>query len=172
MATVKSAEVALLYRRGSQPDEQLVNFIETHLREGGHQVFLDRHLNMGMEWAREIEQRIRSADAIIPLLSSESIHSEMLGFEIESAHEASQLNQGKPKLLPVRVNYTGPLPEPLASILDPVQYFLWEGEQDNLGLGTELAEALKQPAESPQEGDVPQPEQASSKKALPQSPPS
>ena len=68
----------------------------------------------------------------------------MLGFELESAHEASQLREGRPRLLPVRVKYTGPLPEPLASILDPVQYFLWEGEHDNLGLVTELIEALKQ----------------------------
>src|SRR5262249_5295547 len=77
------------------------------------------------------------------LLSPDSIHSEMLGFEIESAHEASQLQQGRPSLLPLRVNYTGPLPEPLASILDPLQYYLWESEHDNLGLATELAEALK-----------------------------
>jgi hypothetical protein len=96
-----------------------------------------------MDWAREIEERIRTADAVIPLLSSESIYSEMFGFEIEGAHEASQLQAGKPRLLPVRVNYTGPLPEPLASILDPIQYFLWEGEQDNLGLITELNEILK-----------------------------
>jgi hypothetical protein len=99
---------------------------------------------MGVDWAKEIEGRIRAADAVIPLLSSESIYSEMLGFEIETAHEASQLQQGKPRLLPLRLNYTGPLPEPLASILDPVQYFLWESEHDNLGLVTELGEALKQ----------------------------
>ena len=67
----------------------------------------------------------------------------MLAFEIETAHETAQLQQGKPILLPVRVNYTGPLPEPLSSILDPIQYFLWEGEHDNLGLITELKEALK-----------------------------
>lgn len=148
MATVKNAEVALLYRRGSQPDEELVKFIETHLNDEGYNVFMDRHLTMGVDWAREIEERVRSADAVIPLLSAESVRSEMLGFEIESAHEASQLNQGRPRLLPVRVNYTGPLPEPLASILDPVQYFLWEGEQDNLGLVTELGEALKQTTEA------------------------
>lgn len=144
----------MLYRRGSKPDEEVVGFIESHLREAGHQVFLDKHLNMGVDWAREIEQRVRSADAVIPLLSFDSIHSEMLGFEVESAHEASQLNQGKPRLLPVRVNYTGPLPEPLASILDPVQYFLWEGEHDNLGLGTELLEALKQPLQSAEEDEA------------------
>jgi AAA-like domain/TIR domain len=144
MTSTEKPEVALLYRRGSQPDEQLVKLLEAQLAQNGYQVFMDKHLTMGVDWAREIERRIRSADAIIPLLSSESVHSEMLGFEIESAHEASQLNQGKPRLLPVRVNYTGPLPEPLSSILDPVQYFLWEGEHTNLGLVTELGEALKQ----------------------------
>src|SRR5581483_8442578 len=144
MATIKNPQVALIYKRGSQPDEELVGFLESSLTEAGCRVFIDRHLTMGVEWAREIEDRIRSADAVIPLLSSDSIYSEMLGFEIESAHEASQLNGAKPRLLPVRVRYTGPLPEPLSSILDPLQYFLWEGEQDNLGLVTELGEALKQ----------------------------
>ena len=93
------------------------------------------------------EEHIRSADAVIPLLSADSIYSEMLGFEIESAHEAAQLHQGKPFVC-VRVKYTGPLPEPLSSILDPLQYFLWEGDHDDLGLITELGEALKQAPES------------------------
>jgi hypothetical protein len=136
-------KVVLVYKRDSEPDQSLVAFIERHLSEQGYSVFIDRHLMPGVDWAREIEARIRSADAIIPLLSSESISSEMLGFEIETAQECSQLQEGRPRIIPVRVQYTGPLPEPLAGILDPIQYFLWDGEQDNLGLGTELVEALK-----------------------------
>jgi hypothetical protein len=151
METNRNLEVALIYKRESQPDEQLVSLLESGLREAGHGVFIDRHLTMGVDWAREIEGRIRSADAVIPLLSADSIYSEMLGFEIESAHETAQLNQGKPRLLPVRVKYTGPLPEPMSSILDPLQYFLWEGEHDNLGLVTELGEALRQTLESQEE---------------------
>jgi hypothetical protein len=138
MATAKNTEVVLLYKRDSQPDQELVEFIEAQLTDRGCRVFIDRHFTLGVDWAREIEGRIRSADAIIPLLSADSIYSEMLGFEIENAHETAQLQQGRPRLFPVRVNYTGPLPEPLSSILDPVQYFLWEGEQDSLGLVTEL----------------------------------
>src|SRR5262249_22541497 len=75
-------------------------------------------------------------------------------------------------------NYTGPLPEPLASILDPIQYFLWEGEQDNLGLITELKEALKhlpvasaiaeaKPAESPKPKPAVQPATAAPAQARP-----
>lgn len=143
MTATKLARIALVYKRDSERDEHLVAFIERELADQGCEVFIDRYLTMGVDWAREIEARICSAHAVIPLLSAESIHSEMLGFEIETAHEASQLQNGKPRLLPVRVDYTGPLPEPLASILDPIQYFLWEGEQDNLGLATELVETLK-----------------------------
>jgi hypothetical protein len=144
MTKTKPLNVVLLYKRDAQPETDLVRLIENHLMSNGHSVFIDRHLTMGMEWAREIEMRVRSADAIIALLSVESIHSEMLGFEIEAAHESSQLQRGRPRLLPVRIHYTGPLPEPLASILDPIQYFLWEGVQDNLGLLTELVAALEQ----------------------------
>jgi hypothetical protein len=143
MTTDAKLAVVLLYKRDTQPDERLVRLIQGELASRGFSVFIDRHLNMGVEWAREIETRIRSADAIIPLLSADAIQSEMLAFEIETAHETAQLEQGRPRLLPVRVNYTGPLPEPLASILEPIQYFLWEGESDDLGLVTELAEALK-----------------------------
>src|SRR5438128_365846 len=102
MNAVKQAEIVILYKRESQPDENLVRFIEDRLRGDGSSVFIDRHITMGVEWAREIESRIRSADAVIPLLSPNSIHSEMLGFEIESAHEAAQLQNGRPRLLPVR----------------------------------------------------------------------
>jgi hypothetical protein len=143
MTNTQAAQIAVLYKRDGQPDQELVHYLENELGSQGHTLFIDRFLTMGVDWAREIETRIRSADAVIPLLSADSIHSEMLGFELEIAHEASQLQSGKPRLLPVRLNYTGPLPEPMASILDPIQYFLWEGPNDNLGLITELGEALK-----------------------------
>src|SRR3974377_683413 len=134
MTMAKTKEIVLLYKRDSEPDEELVSFIESQLKNNGSSIFIDRHLTMGVDWAREIETRIRSADAVIPLLSAESIQRGMLGFEIETGHEADQSPQGRPRLLPVRINYPGPLPEPLASILDPIQYFLWEGDQDSLGL--------------------------------------
>lgn len=153
MTETKPIHVVLLYKRGGQPDEALMRMCEAQLKQNGYSVFIDRHLTMGVDWAREIEGQIRSADVVIPLLSADAIHSEMLGFEIETANETAQMNHGKPRLLPVRVNYTGPLPEPLSSILDHIQYFLWEGEQDNLGLMTELLEALKRSVVSEPAGD-------------------
>jgi hypothetical protein len=141
--TNKALRVAILYKRNTEPDESLMRWLEENLTQNGQTVFIDRHLEMGVDWAREIEKQIRESDAIIPLLSAESVRSEMMGFEIEHAHETAQVQHGRPYLLPVRVNYTGPLPEPLGGILHPIQYFLWQGNQDKEGLLAELFDALR-----------------------------
>lgn len=135
--------VAILYKRNAPADEQVMRLLEESLVRKGHSVFIDRHIELGVEWAREIEAQVRMADAVVPLISEASIQSEMMGFEVEHAHEAAQAQDGRPRLLPIRVNYTGPLPEPLAGILDPLQYLLWEGEHGNVGLVTELLYALQ-----------------------------
>ena len=138
-----SVRVALLYKREAQPDEQLLRQLEDLLARSGYSVFVDRHLLLGMEWAKEIEHQIRTADAVVPFLSETSIQSEMMAFEIEIAHETAQTHQGRPRLLPVRVNYSGPLPEPISGILNPIQYLLWQGPQDDQRLATELLSALE-----------------------------
>jgi class 3 adenylate cyclase len=138
--------VALLYKRSVQPDEELLHLLERELTGNGHSVFIDRHLEVGVEWAKAIEREVRTADAVVPLLSAASIQSEMLAYELQIAHEAAQAQHGKPRILPVRVKYTEPLEEPLAGILDPLHYTLWEGPEDNERLVTELLEALRNPA--------------------------
>lgn len=136
--------VALLYKRGCQPDETLLNQLEKKLTENGLSVFIDRQIHLGVDWAREIEKQIRTADAVVPLLSERSIQSEMMAFEIENAHEAAQAQHGRPRLLPIRIQFTGSLPEPMAGILDPIQYQIYQGPEDDDKIVTELLRALKE----------------------------
>lgn len=141
----KSERVALLYKRNAQPDEQVLKLLEERLKAEGYQVFIDRHLTIGVEWAQEIERQVRTADAVVPLLSQASIHSEMLAYEVQIAHEAAQGETGKPRLLPVRINFTGPLPDDLAAILSPLHYTVWQEPADNDRLVAELVDALRHP---------------------------
>ena len=141
-ASIDPPRVVLLYRRHTPSDEALLHSLETELTRRGFSVFVDRHLTLGIEWAKEIESQIRTADAAVPLLSAESVVSEMMGFEIEIAHEAAQVQHGRPKLFPIRLNYNDALPEPLAGILDPIQHLLWTEPQDDVRVLNELVEAL------------------------------
>jgi hypothetical protein len=99
-----------------------------------------------LNWACAIEDAIRNSDAVIPLLSPESVGSEMLAFELEIADAAAQEQGGRPRILPIRVNWEGPLPPNLTTMLDPIQYTLWHGPQDTANVVAELASALAKPS--------------------------
>jgi hypothetical protein len=147
----ETIRVVLLYKRHVPADEHVLALLERELSRHGYSIWIDRNLTLGVEWAKEIDRQIRTAHAVIPLLSETSIRSEMLGFEIENAHEAAQQQQGRPRLFPIRIAYTGPLPEPLAGMLDSIQYNLWETAQDDSRLTSQVLEALKNlaPAKTP-----------------------
>jgi DNA-binding SARP family transcriptional activator len=147
-APASSARVALLYKRHAQPDERLLHLLETGLAQHGYQLFIDRRLTVGEEWARAIEREVRTADAVIPLLSAASIQSEMLAYEVQTAHEAARAQAGRPRLLPVRVDYTASLPQPLAAILGPLQHCQWQSPEDDERVVAELVHALSTPPSS------------------------
>jgi hypothetical protein len=140
--------VALLSQPQAQPDEVLLKLLETQLREQGCRVFVDRPAGVGLEWAAEFQRQVGASDMVVPLLSETSIHSEMLAYEVEIAYQAAQTQQGRPRLLPVRVNYAGPLPFPsaLARILEPLPYVLWQSDQDDARLVEQIIRALQRPS--------------------------
>jgi nucleotide-binding universal stress UspA family protein len=140
----KAMKLALLYKRNAQPDDHVLATLEEGLKAAGHDVFVDRHLRVGVEWAREIERQVREADAVIPLISGASIHSEMLNMELQTAAEAAQRQFGKPRIFPVRVNFEkGQLEEPMLSILGRLQYASWSAPADDARLLNEMLDSLE-----------------------------
>jgi class 3 adenylate cyclase len=144
-ADAKGLRVALLYKRNAQPDEHVLKLLERELQTRDYNVFIDRHLSIGVEWAKEIERQVRTADAVVPIISQASAQSEMLAYEVQIAHEAAQQHDGRPRILPVRINYEGALPDPLGSILAPLQYFLWREPQNDESLVAEVLKSLRGP---------------------------
>jgi hypothetical protein len=139
--------VAILYRRHTPADEQLLRFLEEQLTHRNYPVFVDRHRYFGVEWAMDVERQLRT-DFIVPLLSQSSIQSELIAFEIETAPEVSQ-KSGRPQSVPVRVNYAGPLPEPMDNILRAKDYIVWTGPQDDQRVLAEVLDKLKRHAPRP-----------------------
>jgi class 3 adenylate cyclase len=146
---MKKPRVALLYKRNAQPDEQVLNFLEDKLKAEGFSVFIDRHLTIGVEWAKEIEKQVRTADAVVPLLSRNSVQSEMVAYEVQIAHEAAEQQSGKPRLLPVRIDFEDALPDPMGTMLAPIQYFLWNGPENDGQLIAQLLGSLREPEPAP-----------------------
>ena len=147
-AKTSGLEIVLLYKRNAQPDEQIMQALTEKLTSRGCRVFVDRHVSVGVDWAREIERKIGEADAVIPLLSAPSVRSEMLGYELDLARSFAERQKGKPRILPIRVQFEEELPDSLHSILDGLNYCLWKDSRDNDRIVEDLSRALKTPQEA------------------------
>jgi len=141
----KGLRVVLIYKRRDQLDKQLLNLLEEHLSKAGYSVFIDRHLRIGDDWERQISAEIKQADAVVILLSSTSVYSETLAYEVNVAYQTAQENSAKPRLLPIRINFEEPLPQDLSNMLGNLQYALWRSPDDDVPLVNELLEKLKSP---------------------------
>ena len=116
------SQVFLSYRH-VPPDEQLAEGLCAYLQKQGLRVFVDKQIGIGIDWVAEIDRQLRASDAFVVFLSEESIRSDMVRQEIETAHELRK--EGRLVIFPVRLGFQGKLPYDLASYLNRIQYALW-----------------------------------------------
>jgi energy-coupling factor transporter ATP-binding protein EcfA2 len=128
------SQVFLSYRHVA-PDEQLAEGLCAFLHERGLRVFLDKQIRVGLDWVTEIDRQLRASDSFVVFLSEDSIRSDMVRQEIQTAHELRQ--DGKMAIFPVRLGFQGKLPYDLGSYLNRIQYALWhpgDAEAELFGL--------------------------------------
>jgi serine/threonine protein kinase len=145
-AKTAELQVVLLYRRNVQPDEQIVRALEEKLTAQGYRVFADRRLAHEVDRAHEIEKKIETADAVVALLSTSSVQSEMFVYEVQLANSFADRQNGRPRLLPVRVQFNDEFPDSLHAILEGRGYASWQDSSDDDQIVAELAKALYTPA--------------------------
>lgn len=139
-----SKKVVVLYRRKTQPDDQVLAMIESSLADLGHEVFVDRHLRIGVEWAKAIEEKIRASDGVIAILSDAATGSEMLEYELETAFDENK-KRGKPFLLPVRVGTDKVVEGPIGAFVNSLNFTVWHGPQDDARVLAELVASMDEP---------------------------
>src|SRR5262249_50832995 len=65
----RKKRVFICYKRNVEPDEPLAIELYKRLTQAGHEVFIDQTLQIGVEWAKEIERQIESCDFFIVFVS-------------------------------------------------------------------------------------------------------
>ncbi|HUF08570.1 MAG TPA: AAA-like domain-containing protein [Rhodothermales bacterium] len=151
-AQTKRSRVFVSYKRGTPADEQLAHEISSSLGDS-HDVFLDKMILVGSKWIEQLETEIARADYMIVLLSADSVHSEMVVGEIEMANRFAASGEGRPRILPVRVNYSKPFTYPLSHYLDELNWASWNGEVETESLVSTLAQAISKGSLESSPGD-------------------
>ena len=134
------ARVFISYKRKAVPDESVALLVHAGL-EREHDVFIDREMRVGERWAERIRSELRRSDFLISFLSSESVHSEMVRGEIETAHRLFK-EHGRPVILPVRLAYQDALEYPLSAYLNDINWASWSSASDTPALVTALMDVV------------------------------
>ncbi|HSI72142.1 MAG TPA: AAA-like domain-containing protein [Fimbriimonas sp.] len=141
MLEPKDHKVVLLYKRKAEPDEHVLRLLEKTLCEQGYNPFIDRHLTIGVQWATEIERRIRMADSVIAILSDDALTSEMIQYELETVADERR-KTGKPDLLPIRIGSDAPLTGSMSNFVNEFNYLAWRSQEDDEGIAVQVLAAL------------------------------
>jgi hypothetical protein len=134
-------KIFISYKRNVKPDTPVATAVYDALRQE-HDVFIDTTIQVGEKWAERIQKEIKESDYLITFLSEESVNSEMVIAEIETAHHHNKAT-GKPAILPVRLDFEEALVYPLSAYLNPLQWALWEKDEDTAKLIEELKQAIE-----------------------------
>ena len=138
---IAPARVFISYRH-ADPDQALAYDIFEALRQR-HNVFIDRKISAGMDWARRISAELEQAEYFVVLLSEQSILSEMVIGELDYVRDlAAERPDRRPRILPVRVARLKRLPYPLSAYLRYVQWLEWNAPDDTNGVVQQLLESI------------------------------
>ena len=125
-----------------EPDEPLAHFLLDGLSQRGQSVFIDKQMLVGTKWVEEIYRQIGLCDHFVVLISKASIRSDMVRQEIARAHELQREEEGRPQILPVRMDFDGALPYDMAAYLNPIQYARWRSGESFEAILRQIAAAI------------------------------
>ena len=143
-----SGKIFISYPHGDPDEENLARFLHARLTDLGHDGFIDVGMKAGGDWVEEIRARVRWCDHLIVLLSERSMHSEMVQAEVRLA-KSCQRQSGRPRIIPLRVRYFGPLEYEFDLYLGSLQYIGWNGPADTERVRDEILRAMTFDAAAP-----------------------
>jgi hypothetical protein len=120
----------------------LASFLYESLTSQGHSVFKDvEKIPTGGDFGELISTEITGSDFFIVLLTKASTGQGWVVAETETAKDSEAL-AGRPKILPVRLAYTQPLPMRLRVAIDHLHHFQWRDTTDNEKLLDAITQAM------------------------------
>jgi hypothetical protein len=91
------------------------------------EVFLDETRPLGVDFPAEAQEFLNRADFVIALISPASLNSHWVTAELEHVFERSKM-EGRPNVIPIRVNYAGPLTLVLRAYIGRFHAFYWDNQ--------------------------------------------
>jgi hypothetical protein len=144
------AKAFISYKSNVKPDDQLAGFFADYLAARQHEVFIQTKIQPGESWPEVVDARLKDADYLILLLSPQSVASEMVIEEVRRSVRYREQN-GRPRLLPVRLADRVELPYDVGARVNRIQHLKWLADGDEQAIAAKIADVLSADADVQEE---------------------
>ncbi|MEQ1908770.1 MAG: AAA-like domain-containing protein [Vicinamibacterales bacterium] len=144
------AKAFISYKSNVKPDDQLASFFANYLETRQHEVFIQTKIQPGESWPEIVDKKLKDSDYLILLLSPESMASEMVIEEVRRSVRYREQN-GRPRLLPVRLADRVELPYDVGARVNRLQHLKWLNNGDEDAIAGKIADVLTADAEVQEE---------------------
>jgi hypothetical protein len=155
------AKAFISYTGHAKLDATIAAFFAEYLANHHHEVFIQTKIAPGQSWPEVVDAKLKDADYLIVLLSTQSSSSDMVIEEVRRAVKLKQA-QGRPVVLPVRLG-TVEMPYDLGAKVNRLQHLKWAADGDETAIATrriELTDFTWEEAEPLLQGLAPEPDLA------------
>lgn len=134
------AKAFISYTGHAKPDDELAAYFADYLAKRQHVIFIQTKIAPGESWPEVVDTKLKEADYLILVLSTEAARSDMVIEEVRRAVRLRQDN-GHPILLPVRLGEVD-MPYDLGAKVNRIQHLKWLADGDEEKIAVKLNEIL------------------------------
>ena len=144
------ARAFISYTGHATPDARLAAFFTEYLSARNHEIFIQTKIAPGETWPAVVDTKLKDADYLVVLLSTQSSSSDMV---IEEVRRGVRLRdqQGHPKLIPIRLGAEVNMPYDLGAKVNRIQHLKWLADGDEEAIAAKLEEVFSQGQTMPEE---------------------
>jgi len=153
------ANAFISYTGHAALDARLAAFFEKYLSDRQHKVFIQTKIDPGQTWPDVVDTKLKDADYLVVLLSTESSSSEMVIEEVRRGVRLKE-TQNHPVLIPIRLGAEVTMPYDLGAKVNRIQQLKWIKDGDENDIAAKLADVLSKGQSMPEEAVPVQPKAA------------
>jgi len=138
---VPIAAKRLVLLESGDASAQVADELAASLEKDGHSIAREKNVGRDLAWAKSVEERIRSADSVIVIVTGGSAKSELLQYQLEMAVDERRV-RGRPQIVPVWLGAELAQEGRLASLQQNSKQIIWQGPEDMGRVADEVRAAI------------------------------
>ncbi|MFT7642529.1 MAG: hypothetical protein ACI9G1_004287, partial [Pirellulaceae bacterium] len=153
--TQVAQRIAIVHQPNNESDAQLARQLSDHFGTAGFEVTMDSGTGVGLQWAQQIEQRIRVSEVVVVLRSADVANDELVTHQVQIARQVEATEANSPRIIVVNVDHDEAAVGDWIAIVENATLVVFKTTESVIDLADEIKQLLRQqPKPLPQPNPV------------------